>query len=148
MTAEPLRIMVAVDDSPAAMAAVRVAVDLAVRMSASLRFVHVLGDGELVRLLGEGEHDSRLEERRSRAAASLLRHVAEEGRAAGVEADTANLEGDPAALLLAQARDWNADLIVLGRSDARVAGRPYVGTLTQRVLEFSERPVVVVPRPR
>jgi nucleotide-binding universal stress UspA family protein len=140
------RILVAVDDSPAALAAVHVAVALAAGTGACLRFVNVLGDGDLVRALTTLERDGELEARRRRAAASLLRHVDAEADRAGVESQTVGLEGEPAALLLAQARDWAADLIVMGRSDARRPGHAYVGTVTRHVLEFSERPVLVVPR--
>ena len=51
------RILVAVDDSPAALEGVRVAVDLARHSGAQLRCVHVLVDGELLRALGKVHHD-------------------------------------------------------------------------------------------
>ncbi len=146
-TGTPRRFLVAVDDSPAALAAAGAAVDLAQRTGATLRFVHVLQDGELVRSLAGAAPRGPLQERRGRGVASLLEHVAGQARGAGVDADTASLEGDPAQLLLAQARAWQADLLVLGRSDVRGAGRAYVGATTRHVLEFSETPVLVVPRP-
>ena len=58
-----------------------------------------------------------------------------------------HLEGDPAALLLTEATNWGADLVVIGRSDVRGTGRPYVGTVTRKVLELVDTPVLVVPRP-
>lgn len=141
------RILVAVEDSQAALAAARVAVDLAAQTGASLRFVEVLGDGELVRALSAVERRNRLDERRARAATSFLQRVVAEAHRAGVDADSVNLEGEAAMLVLAQARAWDADLIVIGRSAVRATGRPYVGTVTRHVLEFSETPVLVVPRP-
>lgn len=141
------RILVAVDDSPAALAATRVAVDLAVETGAHVRFVHVLVDGELVRALTATRPEARLGERRSRSAQSLLDHVVTQAHREGIEADGVSLEGDPARLILDQVRSWGADLIVIGRSDVRGTGRPYVGTVTRHVLEFSDDPVLVVPRP-
>ncbi len=141
------KILVAVDDSPAALAAVHAAVGVAAGTGACLRFVTVLGDGELVRALASEASGGRLEERRHRAAASLLRHVGTEATRAGVSSESAQLEGQPAALLLSEARDWGADLIVIGRSDMRGPGHAYVGTVTRHVLEFAEGPVLVVPRP-
>lgn len=141
------RILVAVDDSPAALTAAHAAIDLAVLSGARLRFVHVIGDGELVRALAKRGHDGQLADTRRSAAESLLRHVTAEAHRAGVQAERANLTGAPVALLLGAARDWAADLFVVGRSDVRRAGSAYVGSVTRGVLEFSEIPVLVVPPP-
>ena len=92
------KILVAVDDSPASLAAGRAAVHLAARTGARLRFVHVTGDGELVRALTRMGRDNELATRRSKAAAALLHHVSAEAERADVQAETTILEGDPAAL--------------------------------------------------
>ncbi|BBX67858.1 hypothetical protein MPSYJ_13190 [Mycolicibacterium psychrotolerans] len=142
------KILVAVDDSPAALAAGHAAVHLAARTGARLRFVHVTGDGELVRALRRMGRDSELSTRRSKAAAALMAHVGAEAERADVIAETTVLEGDPAALVLAEATNWDADLIVMGRPDLRGPGHhPFVGTVTRKVLELAEIPVMVVPRP-
>ena len=141
------KVLVAVDDSPAALAAVRAAVDIAARTGAHLRFVHVTSDGEIVRALANMGRDSELATRRNKAAESLLQHVGAEAERAGVRAEMTHLEGDPAALLLTEASDWGADLLVIGRSDVRGTGRPYVGAVTRKVLELVDTPVLVVPRP-
>lgn len=143
---EGSRVMVAVDDSPAALTAVEVAVGLAARTGAVLRFVHVIGDGELVGALAEAKAEARVTERRVRAGAALLHHVADLARVRGVVAESVQLEGEPARLVLAEARRWGADLLVIGRSDLRGAGRPYVGHAARHVLEFWDRPVLVVPQ--
>lgn len=146
-TATPTKVLVAVDDSPAALAAVRLAVDVARHTGACIRFVHVTADGELLSALRALHHGDGLVERRVRGAGLLLRHVEAEAERAGVVSDTRNLEGDPAHVLLAEARDWQADLLVVGRSDVAGAGRAYVGAVTRQLLEFSEHPVLVVPQP-
>ena len=47
----------------------------------------------------------------------------------------------------AEAQAWAADLTVMARSQRRHrAGDPYVGSETAHVLEFTEQPVLVVPR--
>jgi nucleotide-binding universal stress UspA family protein len=149
MRSQPFRrILVAVDDSAAALAAVRLAVDLASPCHAVLLLAHVIGDGELDRALARLSHEGRGTPATSRddAAAALLRHVHAEARAAGVAAETRSLTGRPAPRLLEAAREWGADLVVIGRSDAGGPGHGYVGAVTREVLEFSEVAVLVVPR--
>ncbi|MGB5151612.1 MAG: universal stress protein [Mycobacterium sp.] len=141
------KVLVAVDDSPAALAAVRAAIEIAVHTDAHLRFVHVTSDGEIVNALASMGRDGELATRRNRAAESLLQHVGAEAERAGVRAEVIHLEGDPAALLLTEASNWGADLLVIGRSDVRGTGRPYVGTVTRKVLELVDTPVLVVPLP-
>lgn len=143
----PTRILVAVDDSPAALAGVRLAVDLARHTGALLRFVHVLVDGDLLRALGEVHHDATLVERRARGVALLLRHLESEADQAGVPSVGVSLEGEPGQVLLAEARAWQADLLVVGRADVVRAGTAYVGEVARQLLEFSDLPVLVVPQP-
>ncbi len=50
-------------------------------------------------------------------------------------------------MLLRVAQQWHADLIVMGRSDKRRPGVPYVGNQTEHLLEFASVPVLVVPYP-
>jgi nucleotide-binding universal stress UspA family protein len=146
------RILVAVDDSPAALAAARLAVDLAHDAGAALRVITVVADHATTERLradlgaGAGDgHPDRLSPRRTAAADAVLRYVASLAAQASVPVAGIQLDGEPAARILEQARDWPADLVVLGRSDLPGTGRPYIGGHTRRVLEFAEQPVLVVP---
>jgi nucleotide-binding universal stress UspA family protein len=145
------RILLAVDDSPAALAAARLAVQLAAGWHAEVRAVSVIADGVVDEHLRGGPDMAEPEEvgrRRERSAGSLLRHVARLAEQAGAWCETVQLTGDPARQVLDQARSWPADLIVVGRSDLPGPGQPYVGSHTRRVLEFAGQPVLVVPNPR
>jgi len=121
------RILVAVDDSPPALAAAVRAVELARAVGARLNVVTVTDAG--------------------RDPAVVLRHVAELARQAGVDTVVTSLHDThhPYEALLDVAIDWDADLVVMGRSDKRPSGRPYVGSQTEHLLEFSPVPVLVVP---
>lgn len=145
------RILLAVDDSPAGLAAARVAMALAQTCEADVLAVTVLLDGPLEAQLsgigGGAESSSALRERRGGGQTALLRHVAEIGRAHDVAAATSALIGEPAPTILAEARAYRPDVIVIGRSDRRRAGAPYVGSEVRHVLEFAEVPVLVVPAP-
>ncbi len=121
------RLLVAVDDSAPALAAARVAIDLAGRLGAELDVVTVAEPG--------------------RDPAAILHHVRTMAERAGVAASVTTLDDGlpPFEALLARAGASGADLVVMGRSDHRASGRPYVGSQTEHVLEFTHVPVVVVP---
>lgn len=138
------RMLLAIDDSPAALAAATLAIELADTAKAELRIVHVVADGALAALLAASGVRT-TGDWRERAGDSLLKHVAARAERAGLRPETAQVLGDPAEGVLAEAKSWPADLVVIGRSGRRGAGRPYVGHTTERVLEFAELPVIVVP---
>ena len=141
------RILVAVDDSPAALAAARAAIDLAGPLKARLRALSVIGDHTLRDTLVARSSFPDVPARREAAGVSLLEHVAELARQAAVEIETRQLGGEPARLILAEARAWAADLVVIGKSGRHRLGEPYVGGQTAHVLEFADRPVLVIPPP-
>ena len=140
------RVLVAVDDSPAALRAARVALDLATGWRAQLRLVAVTTDHILGALLDTAIPDGGATERVEQAGRALLRHLIDTARTQGLDVDTAQLTGEPFRQILDQAQAWPADLIVMGRSDRRGPSSPYLGSVTAHVLEFADCPVLVVPR--
>lgn len=138
------RVLLAVDDSPAALAATAAAVDLAAACGAQLRAVTVVANHRVTDLLRAGA-DPALQERREQAAATVLRHAARVADRSAVPVETSPLSGEPAPRILEEARSWSADLIVMGRASPTGAGQPYVGGQTRHVLEFADVPVMVVP---
>lgn len=133
------RILAAVDDSPAGLAAALAAIDLAAVTHADLRFVHVSPRTEASR----GPTSS--EESRS-PGEDLLSYVSGLARHAEVGHETELLHGDPGEEILRAAHRWSASVIVIGRRDTGRPGEGYVGGETRQVLEFCEQPVLVVPR--
>jgi nucleotide-binding universal stress UspA family protein len=138
------RILVAVDDSPAGLDAVRATIDLAGAQGAIIRAVTVVRDHALAGALGGPPADA--EERLAAGGRSVLAWVTELATAANVPCETVARDGEPFRRILEEADTWEADLIVMGRSDRRGPSSPYVGSETAQVLEFTRRPVLVVPR--
>jgi nucleotide-binding universal stress UspA family protein len=123
------RLLVAVDDSPPALAAASTAIELAKSRGAQIHFVTVDEPAH---------HDG-----------STLDHVAALARQAGLTPAVTTADGGPTfEVLLAIAHEWHADVIVMGRSDKRRPGDPYVGSQTEHLLEFTPIPVLVVPYPK
>ena len=125
------RILLAADDSPAALAAARVCVELAGRCGASVRTVVV--------------RTGKTESAGKQTTDPVLRYVRRLADPAGVPFDGVVASGAVVPCILEQSQAWDADLIVIGRSDSTGIGRAYVGHHTRHVLEFADRPVVVVP---
>lgn len=139
----PQRLLVAVDDSPASLEAIRMAVDLAAGWGATLRAVTVVEDHALAAALAAARIQPRDVTGR---VPPILARVAELAGNRHVAVQTVVEEGEPFERILEQARTWRADLIVMGRSDRRGPRSPYLGSEAARVLEFSEWPVLVVPQ--
>lgn len=139
------RVLVAVEDTPAAMRAARMAVDLARRTGASMRVVTVLRDGVLTAALTRSSTAPQVEERQQAALASVLGHVRGMAAAEGVPAQTCERLGEPGPEILAEARSWDADLIVVGRAARRGPAEAYADAVSAHVLELADVPVLVVP---
>jgi nucleotide-binding universal stress UspA family protein len=147
------RVLVAVDDSPGGLAAARLAVDLCAEWTAELRVVTVLADGGLdAALAGPAAHADEVAAARARRGGGLgavLGHVESLARSRGVAVSTATLRGAPARRVLAETRQWQADLVVLGRSGQHGgSATPGLGSQVRHVLEFTDVPVLVVPADR
>ncbi len=124
-----IRALVAIDDSTPALAAAALAIELAKNQPFEINFTTVSEPGS--------------------NADAILGHVANLAANAGVSATlTTTDDGKPFEALLATAAQWKADVIIIGRSDIRRPGGPYVGSQTEHLLEFTDIPVLVVPEPR
>lgn len=139
------RILLAVDDSPDALAAARLGVELAVGFGGELRVMHVVADHEIDALLQTGATELDLAARRESSAASVLARVSDLARAQGVSVSTRLRQGEVARAVLDEAEEWPADLVIVGRSFRSISGEPYVGPQTRHILELASRPVLVVP---
>jgi nucleotide-binding universal stress UspA family protein len=139
-----MRILLAVNDSPAGLAAARAAIHFATQAGGQVRAVHVLGEPAEPGPRRSSRRDPP-DEPRPGASAQVLDYVAGLAGRAGVAIDVLTVRGQPARSILEQASAWQADVIVLGRSGVRHVGRPFVGSQVLQVLEFAEVPVVVVP---
>jgi nucleotide-binding universal stress UspA family protein len=139
------RVLLAVDDSPQSLAAARLAIELAARWHLRLRAVHVSADHILATALEAATGRPAAEVRRQLAATTVLARVTAAARLAGVEVETEVLAGNVGQAVLDEAREWSADLVVVGKTNRPAHGDPYVGSQTRHVLEFADQPVLVVP---
>jgi nucleotide-binding universal stress UspA family protein len=134
------RLLVCVDGSRASLEAARAAIDLAKRWSSQLRAVYVVENAEL-----DGSPDADLTARLRESGHAILSRIAAMGGEQGVNVMQGLLEGVPFDAILDDARAWKADIVIMGRTGRTGPGRALLGSEAERVLEFTDRPVLIVP---
>ena len=145
------RILVALDGSETSMRALTASLNLARQGGGRVRLVHVVEElaylggfdpygassGDLVKVIREN------------AAKVLATGLAAAG-SAGVEADTVLYDnfGERLPEAVADAaRQWNADLIVVGTHGRRGMGRVLMGSGAEQIIRLSPVPVLVIRSP-
>ena len=124
------RVLVPLDGSLTAESILPHARRLAASLGATVRLLHVLEHGRA----GGLSRDS-VEWRLHRAEArSYLDQVAERLGAAGLEVDTAVVEGKPARQVIFEARSWEADLIALSSHGHGGADAFSLGSIAQKIV--------------
>ncbi len=135
------RILLAVNDSPAGLAAARAAIRLAHDTAGPILAVHVAAEPDEARTASHPVEGAASEHQ----ARALLGYIVQLAHDSGVPIETHLTHGPPAPAILEQAAGWGPDMIVLGRSGIRHVGQPFVGSQVLHMIEFSDVPVLVVP---
>ena len=131
------RVLAAFDGSAAADKAASLAIRMAQEGQGRLRIVSVM---ETI------SEEADLRARRRLGAENAIAKVVASARQAGLDPQAALIEaGVPFEVILQQAAAWSADLIVMGRTGRTGPGKSLLGSEAERVLEFAEVPVLIVP---
>ncbi len=136
------RVLIAIDTSEVAIQATRVGLELAAALGAEIAFVHVitpvLSDGAWI-AVASPELSERPDDAIVRVLASLR------GRAP-IPAKTVKFApvGAPVESITQAARDWSADLVVVGGHGREGADRVRLGGVAQGVARRAPCPVLVV----
>ncbi|BDG06249.1 universal stress protein [Anaeromyxobacter oryzae] len=137
------RILVAVDGSESALKAARMAVDIAVRFGAKLTLVHVVP-----RLLlppdvygltiaeVEKEHRAYADALLDKAVTALQKPELEIGRTV--------LYGSPAEAIAEEAASGDVGMVVIGSRGHGAVARMFLGSVSDRLVHISPKPVLVV----
>lgn len=139
------KVLVGLDGSSTAAAAARFAMELAKPHGAKLLLLVVVPPIPMVQdFYGVGSVDlGRLEE----AGWAQARPVEEALREAGADVEASVRFGAPAELLARTAQEWGADLVVVGSRGQGVVRRVMLGSVSDRLVHISERPVLVFHEP-
>jgi nucleotide-binding universal stress UspA family protein len=140
-------IVVGTDGSDSAAKAVRRATELAAAHGALLRIVTAMEPIPARRILAELEAvpaEQRFLVDLEKEAEDICEAAAAEARAAGVEVDLHPLEGDPAAVILTIAEQYEADLIVIGNKGMVGTGRFLLGSVPNKVSHHAPCDLLIV----
>jgi nucleotide-binding universal stress UspA family protein len=141
-----VQILVPIDGSENARDAAQYAVRLAQAFESQVTFLHVVSDTVVAELAqretGDGERRAR--DRLVEQGRAYLHDVARLAEQRAVQHRETIGDGDPCAVICETAASIGADLIVMGKIGHHGARRILVGSIARRVIESSERPVLIV----
>lgn len=141
------KILVPTDFSDCSEAALRVALDLAAPLGARLRLLHVYpAPALLFDPYGIQPAEPVLLEAPKAARQRLEREI-ETVSGTGVEIDGEVREGAPAAQIVEEAREWGADLIVIGTHGHTGLQHALLGSVAERSVRLAPCPVLTVRQP-
>jgi len=141
------KILVPIDGSETSMAGLQEAIKIAKSNASHIRLVHVVNEFVLDYAYGAGLYGTNLIDSLREGGQKILRETEAFVRQQGVAADSLLLEaiGGPAAdLILVQAREWPAELIVMGTHGRRGLRRFALGSDAESVVRDAPVPVLLV----
>ena len=146
-----MRILLAIDDSKYSKAAVRTLMGQIKRKGTEVRVLHVVEPISAYISAGMVPHYvpnvPEVEEDRKRQARSLVEHTARQLRKAGFRTSEAVETGDSKVRIIDHAKQWRADLIIVGSHGWRGMSRFLMGSVSEAVTRHAGCSVQVVRIP-
>ena len=141
-----MKILLAVDGSPDSQKAVS---ELVARPWPPKSTVRVLTavpryQPPMLELVAAGETPAEVRADHERAAANLTKTVADSLKSAELSVETSVQHGDPRRVIVDEAREWGADLIIIGARGHGALERWLIGSVAQNVVAHAPCSVEVV----
>jgi nucleotide-binding universal stress UspA family protein len=145
------KLLVAIDHSEASRAALDYAVELSQELGASIVALHVweqLGSGGESIKVRDPSGDTRplADLARENAERDLREFLRAANPPPGLEIEQRVLAGAPAAQILEEVKRGGYDLVVLGTHGRTGVRHALIGSVAEKVVRLSTRPVLTVPR--
>ena len=140
------KVMVPTDGSECADVAIDHALSIADATGATVHVVYVV-DTNVYAVAPGVETPSDYIEHLEVDGEAVVEDVAEQARAAGVEVETAVVEGRPSAGITSYADENDVDVVVMGTHGRSGLERFLLGSTTERVIRGSDLAVIAVPQP-
>ncbi|MHA1862537.1 MAG: universal stress protein [Candidatus Thorarchaeota archaeon] len=139
------KILLAVDGSEGSARAATVAFEVAEMTKSKLCILHVIPTPivEQVALMSDGDIDELMTKYAAKGE-MLLEGIKEASKEYGLEIELIIDRGSPSDRILAQVKELEVDLVVIGSTGATGGGRSGLGSSTERVTMNIDIPVLVV----
>jgi nucleotide-binding universal stress UspA family protein len=145
------RILVPVDGSQPSKRGLSEAIDLARLTSGTIRVLHVINEPLMaIGVEGHVATTASLQEVLEEAGRRIVDESVETVRAAGVACEGSlgnTLQGRICELVVEEAREWKADVIVIGTHGRRGVSRFMLGSDAEQILRLAPVPVLLVREP-
>ncbi len=145
------KILVPFDCSPTSEQALKEAAGLALKLGAQVRLLHIIDP--LTHTMGFVRPEVYRSESlpaASKSAETILRKACDQLTAQGIQAEfrlLENMDAQVAPLVIEDARQWDARLIVLGTQGRRGLARMFLGSDAEQIARTSPVPVLLVRLP-
>jgi nucleotide-binding universal stress UspA family protein len=139
-------ILVAIDESPQAAAALDLAIELGKTLKSTITLVHALDPGAIASTADDAGAVSVMEielDELQNAGKELIEATSQRVRDAGLHVESIVRDGVPAQTILDTATRANCDLIVMGTHGRHGIERFFLGSCSEAVLRESPIPVLV-----
>lgn len=138
------RILCPVDFSPFSKAALEEATALAAGMGSELRILHAYQNPAFVLpMSGYVGPTADMVARTRQQLGHELEAMSQDARNKGVKVETMVIEGVPYVAIVDNAKEWSADLIVMGTHGRTGLSHALTGSVTERVVRLAPCPVLV-----
>ncbi len=140
------KILISVDRSAAAAGAIDAGLELASALKAEIAMIHVM-EPRVAEELAAGLPKSEMMELVRQEGLSLFDAIREK-HALPFTAREILAGGDPAAEIVRAAKEWGADIVVIGTHGRDGVQRFLLGSVAEKVVRHAPCPVLVVRKPR
>ena len=138
------KILVGFDGSKAGEKALDYAIGIAKRFGAKLYVLHVIEEGKIA-IAPDSSMYPALIDTMERQGRDLLNKAVERAKSLGVEAEgLLEIGTDAADTIINTANNLNVDLIVVGSRGLKGLTRFLLGSVSEKVVRYANRPVLVV----
>lgn len=145
------KILVPFDGSPTSEQALKEAAGLALKLGAQVRLLHIIDPlTHAVGFVRPEVYRSDFLPAAMKGAETMLRKACDQLTAQGIQAETRlleNLDAQVATLVIDEARQWGAGLIVLGTQGRRGLTRMFLGSDAEQIARTAPVPVLLVRLP-